>query len=205
MKEIQQLLATFLLVTALLLMTVSATLADSLWSEQSNSLYGNQSSSLYGAKSRTFQVGDLLTIDIIEQAKASSQATTSNAKKGSVLAGPGSGLLNALPQMGATWDASNRGDGATTRGGSLSAKITVQVKEVNPNGILMVEGRQVIKVNGEEQVLTVSGLARTEDISPENVILSSYIASAVIDYEGKGTVGETQKSGLITKFFHWLF
>lgn len=205
MKRMQQLAATFLFFTALLLMAVSATLADSLWSEQSNSLYGNQGSSLYGPKSRIFQVGDLLTINIVEQAQASQQAASSNDKKGSVLSGPGSGLLNALPQMGASWDSSYNGDGATTRGGSLSATITVQVKEVNPNGTLMVEGRQVIKVNGEEQVLKISGLARTEDISPQNVILSSYIASAVIEYQGKGTIGETQNSGFITKFFHWLF
>ncbi len=180
-----------------LLSIPSLTRADSLWSDQSTSLYA--------VKPKSFQVGDLLTILIEEQAKATQQATSSNGKRGSVLAGPGSGLLNALPQMGASWDSSYNGTGSTSRGGSLNAKITVHVKEVNPNGILVVEGRQVIKINGEEQVLTVSGMARTEDVSSDNIILSSYIASANIEYQGKGTIGETQKPGIITKIFHWLF
>lgn len=189
--------ATFLGIVSLLIMFTSTTLADSLWSEQS--------SSLYAAKPRTFQVGDLLTIIVVEQAKATQQAETSNGKKGSVAAGPGTGILNGLPQMGASWDSSDRGSGSTTRGGSLNAKITVEVKEVNPNGILRVEGRQVIKVNGEEQILSVSGLARALDIAPDNTILSNCISDAVIEYQGKGTIGDTQKSGIITKFFHWLF
>lgn len=171
--------------------------ADSLWSDQSGSLYK--------IKPRDFQVGDLLTIIIVEQAKATQEAKTSNGEKGKVSVGPGTGLLDLLPQIGANWDNSFDGKGTTTRGGSLNAKLTVQIKEVNPNGILGLEGRQVIKVNNEDQVLTISGTARAEDVSIDNIILSTHIANAVIEYQGKGSVGEAQDPGLLTKFFHWLF
>jgi flagellar L-ring protein FlgH len=195
MKSAIKITATFLVMIALLSFC-SLVLADSLWNNQSGSLYGN--------KPRSFQVGDLITIIIVEQAKATSEAKSSNGEKGSVSAGPGTGILGVIPQMGVNWDNNFDGKGTTTRGGSLNAKLTVQVKEVNPNGILVLEGRQVIKVNEENQVLTITGMARTEDVSIDNIVLSSNVANAVIEYKGKGIVGDGQKPGVLSQFFHWL-
>lgn len=172
--------------------------ADSLWTEQS--------SSLYNGKPRNFEVGDLLTVAIVEQAKATQQAQSLNSDAGGISASAGTGLLSGLwPAMGGNWESDYKGTGQTTRGGSLTANITVQVKEINPNGILTIEGRQVIRVNNEEQVIIISGLVRASDVSSENVVLSTKVANAVIEFQGKGTVSETQEPGLLVKFFHWLF
>ena len=173
---------------------------------QADSLWTDQSSSLYSGKPRNFEVGDLLTVAVVAQAKATQQAQSSNNETGEVVAGPGTGLLSQLmPAMGGSWESDYKGTGQTTRGGSLTANITVQVKEVSPNGLLAIEGRQVIRVNKEEQVIIISGLVRADDVSNQNIVLSTKVANAVIEFQGKGTVSETQEPGLLVKFFHWLF
>ena len=173
---------------------------------QADSLWTDHSSSLYSGKPRNFEVGDLLTVAVVEQAKATQQAQSSNNETGEVGAGPGTGLLSQLmPAMGGSWESDYKGTGQTTRGGSLTANITVQVKEVSPNGLLAIEGRQVIRVNKEEQVIIISGLVRADDVSNQNIVLSTKVANAVIEFQGKGTVSETQEPGLLVKFFHWLF
>lgn len=172
--------------------------ADSLWSDQSDSLYIN--------KMRPFHVGDLLTISIVEQASATQTADSANSKSGDLKNEASKGLLqNILPQLGASWDSKSEGSGSTTRGGSLKAKITVTVKEVMTNGNLKLEGMQQIKVNKENQTIKITGMARSEDVAADNVISSTSIADAKIEFEGTGTVGETQNTGLLTKIFHWLF
>lgn len=173
---------------------------------QADSLWTDQSSSLYNGKPRNFEVGDLLTVAIVEQAKATQQAQSSDNETGAVSAGPGTGLLSKLmPAMGGSWESDYKGTGQTTRGGSLTANISVQVKEVNPNGLLSIEGRQVIRVNKEEQLIIISGQVRASDVSSDNVVLSTKVANAVIEFQGKGTVSETQEPGILVKFFHWLF
>jgi flagellar L-ring protein precursor FlgH len=187
-----------LLFLAGLLIPVFPVAADSLWSDQS--------SSLYSAKPRNFEVGDLITILIVEQATASQQQETKTGEKGGFTAGPGTGTLQQfLPGFGMNWDSDTKGTGSTTRGGSLKATISVQIKEVNPNGIMTVEGRQVIKVNKAEQMIVLSGIIRADDVSRDNMVLSTKIANAVIEFQGKGTVNETDEPGLLTKFFNWLF
>ncbi len=173
-------------------------MGDSLWSDRSNSLFS--------AKQRNFEIGDLITILIMEQASASQQAQTNNSEKGNISTGASSGVLQQiLPSFGGNWDSSSNGKGATTRGGTLKATISVQVKDIYPNGALALEGRQVIRVNKEEQVIIISGNVKPEDISSDNSVYSNRIANAVIEFQGKGTVSETQEPGILTKIFHWLF
>ena len=95
--------------------------------------------------------------------------------------------------------------GSTTRGSSLTTKMTTRVVEELPNGILKIEGKQNITVNGEEQEIVVSGLIRTQDISPDNTILSTYVADAEISFKGAGVLGDKQEPGLLTRLFNWLF
>lgn len=173
--------------------------AASLWTDQNASLYGNNPSS--------FEVGDLITVVIVEQAKATQEAKSSSDDKGSLSAGPGTGFLaKLLPEsIGASWGNSSEGQGTTSRGGTLQGKITVQVTAVNPNGILVIEGRQVIKVNSEDQILKITGMIRSQDVTLDNITLSSNIANAVIEYQGNGNINNAQKPGILTRVFHWIF
>ncbi len=177
----------------------SNTKAASLWTDQNVSLYGN--------KPRSFEVGDLITVVIVEQAKATQEAKSSSDDRGEINAGPGTGFLAKLlpDSIGAGWGTSSEGKGTTSRGGTLQGRITVQVTAVNPSGILVIEGRQVIKVNSEDQILKITGMIRSEDVSLDNITLSSNIANAVIEYQGNGNINNAQKPGILTRVFHWIF
>lgn len=95
--------------------------------------------------------------------------------------------------------------GSTARGGTLEAKMTTRVVEIFPNGNLRIEGRQRIVINGEDQEIVVSGVVRPRDISPDNTVLSTYVADAEIVFNGTGVVGDKQTPGLLTRLLDWLF
>ncbi|MDQ1317587.1 MAG: flagellar L-ring protein FlgH [Candidatus Poribacteria bacterium] len=157
------------------------------------------------------RIGDIVTIIIAESSKASkSDATQTSKKSGS------NGSLNELfglsklpLKMGVDAGSDYNGSGITTRSGSMDAKISVTVKEVMPNGNLMLEGTRNVNVNDEAQMITISGIVRPEDIGPDNTVLSIYMANAEIKYKGQGQT--TQKPGIVTGVtnillapFHWV-
>ncbi len=151
------------------------------------------------------RVGDLVTLIIVERTEASQEARTTTSKDGEVSIGPGLGFLDIIPLIQASGGDSLSAGGTTTRGGSLQAKMTTRVVEVLPNGVLRIEGRQTIVLNGEEQEIVVSGLVRTRDIAADNTVLSTYVADAHITFKGTGVLGNEQRRGILTRLFDWLF
>jgi len=170
---------------------------SSLWDESGGSMFADR-------KAR--RVGDLVTLIIVERSEASQAARTTTSKDGEVSIGPGLGLLQGvIPLIGASGSDSLTAGGTTTRGSSLTTKMTTRVVEELPGDILRIEGRQQIVVNGEEQEIIVSGLIRVQDIAPDNTVLSTYLADASISFKGAGTLGDKQQPGLLTRIFNWLF
>ena len=91
------------------------------------------------------------------------------------------------------------GSGETSRDETMTASITARVVNVMPDGNLFIRGSREVKVNSESQFIILSGLIRPSDISPDNTILSSYIADAKIAYTGKGPVSDKQKPGWLLR------
>ena len=168
------------------------------------SLWNTGSNLVEDVKAR--RVGDLLTIIVQENTTASSAATTKSDKSDSANFAGGTGMLRRfLKDFGASAQASHSGTGATTRSGSLAAKLTVVVKEVLPNGNLAVEGEQMITINKETQKVVIAGIVRPQDIQQDNSVLSPLVANATIQYDGKGTVGDRQRKGIIGRIFDLIF
>lgn len=155
------------------------------------------------------QVGDLVTILIVETSKASQQAATDTGKEGEVGVSPSGGLLKFLPIFGVRGESKSDSRGSTTRGGTINARVTARVVEVEPNGALVLEGRQQIVVNKEQQEIILRGVVRPQDIGPDNTVLSTFLADAQIEYKGEGSIGgKRQSPGVITNLFglfDWLF
>lgn len=153
------------------------------------------------------RVGDLVTIIIVERAQATQTASTQTGREGALQVGPISlaDLLPVIPPIGGSASDKSNSSGSTTRGGSVNARMTAKVVEVLPNGNLVIEGRQTIVINGEEQVIVVSGIVRPQDIEPDNTVLSTYIADATIVYNGTGPIGDAREPGLLTRLLNWLF
>jgi len=169
---------------------------------------------------RAYQVGDLVTVNIVETARASKKANTNSARKSSIDAGISNmlGIESQLDKLAPSGFSNSSmfktsmtnsfdGSGSTSRDESMTASITARVVRVMPNGNLYIKGTRQVKVNNETQFITLSGLIRREDISPDNTVLSSYIADASIDYTGSGTVSDKQRAGWLGRAvdFVWPF
>jgi flagellar L-ring protein precursor FlgH len=157
---------------------------------------------------RAFQVGDLVTINIVETSKASKSAATKTGRESSIdagidnLLGYEGQLKKILPKdfdntsmFKASMSNSFDGSGSTDRVETMTAFMTARVMNVTTNGNLYIEGRRQIRVNNETQFIILSGLIRPTDISPNNTVLSSYIADAKIEYLGSGPVSDKQRPG----------
>jgi flagellar L-ring protein FlgH len=161
---------------------------------------------------RAHRVGDLVTINIVETSKASKKADTKTSRASSINAGINN-MIGYEARMGkylpnefdntvmfkASMANDFDGSGSTGRTESMTAAITARVLQVLPNGNLYIEGTRQVRVNNEIQYITLSGLIRPTDISPDNTILSSYIADAKIDYTGSGPVSDKQRPGWMAR------
>ncbi|MBI4522648.1 MAG: flagellar basal body L-ring protein FlgH [Deltaproteobacteria bacterium] len=167
----------------------------------------------YGDK-KAFRMGDILTIEIVENATASNTADTDLSRKSSLTASLenffGKKKFLGLFKTGqeiikSEAENSHVGAGATSRKGEVTARISALVKRVLPNGNLVVEASRTLVVNQEEQFITLTGIVRPEDISRENVVFSTQVADATITITGTGVVADKQRSGWGAWIFDWVW
>lgn len=151
------------------------------------------------------RVGDLVTIIITENARANATSNTTADNKSETSGGPGLGFLDFIKPWDMTVENKYEGDGATQRNGSLRAEITARIVEVLRNGDYRLEGSRMININGEKQLIEITGVCRPRDIAADNSILSTYISDAQIAYNGSGVVSDSADPGIVTKVLNWLF
>lgn len=154
---------------------------------------------------KAHRVGDLITILITEDSSAKSTAKTKADNKSESTGGAGLGVLNFIKPWDMSVENKYKGDGDTQRKGSLRAEITARIVEVLHNGDFRLEGTRMININGEKQLIEVTGVCRARDIQPNNTILSTYISDAQIAYNGSGMITDTSDPGVVTKVLNWLF
>lgn len=187
------------------LLTILAILFLSVFASASNSLWSDNFVDIYREKEREFEIGDIITVIIEENTAAVSSANTSVSQGSSVNAGAGFGIFDFLRSFGFSYADDDDAQGQTQRAGSINADITTLVVDILENGNLQIEGTKKIKVNGEEQIIKLSGVVRREDITKENTVPSWKIANASIELEGKGFITEKQRPNLFQRILNWIF
>lgn len=174
--------------------------ANSLWRTGSRAFFKDQ---------RAQQVGDLLTVRVRITDKAaidnSTERKRSNAEGMDVEGFFGQeDRLNKLFAKGATGKglvdlgstSSSKGEGTVKRSEQLVTDIAAVVTQVLPNGNLVIEGKQEVRVNFEVRELVVAGVVRPEDIEAGNQIDSTKIAQQRIAYGGRGQITDVQQPRL---------
>lgn len=149
------------------------------------------------ADRKAHQIGDVLTVMVLENSSATATAGTSTDKNndaGIALTTPNSQLSYSVGLQD-TFD----GSGKIARTGKLLAQISVSIIGVSLNGDLRVKGAQEIEINGEKQAINLEGRVRPKDIDEGNVVLSSRIADAHITYVGDGVLAESQHKGWLSR------
>jgi flagellar L-ring protein precursor FlgH len=167
-----------------------------------NSLWRNGSRAFFKDQ-RARQVGDIMTITVNITDKAAianeTQRSRTNSEDSGITNFFGKQTLPIIHQnipgrlLTADSTASSDGKGSVNRQEALQTNVAAVVTQVLPNGNLVVEGRQEIRVNYEMRELVVAGIVRPEDIQSDNTIDSSKIAEARIAYGGRGQVTDVQQ------------
>ena len=174
-------------------------------SYQPNSLFRSNSKGFFKDQ-RAHRVGDILTVMITISDKAQianktdrSRSSTNDAGVTGVLGSVfdtviGDDLnVSADAAVGTNSGIKDNGSGSVNRSEKLETQMAAVVVQVLPNGNLVIEGHQEVRVNFERRDLVVSGIVRPEDIGADNTIDSSKIAEARISYGGKGQITDVQQ------------
>ncbi len=168
---------------------------NSLWQTGSRTFFKDQ---------RAQRVGDILTVVVRIADKAEIDNSTKRSRSnGDSLGGTGGldnkiltilpGVSDASAAVGIKSDTSSEGAGSVNRSEDLETSIAAVVTQELPNGNLVIEGRQEVRVNYEIRELVVAGVVRPEDIGANNTIDSSKIAQARIAYGGRGQISDVQQ------------
>ncbi len=182
---------------------------NSLWRQGSRAFFKDQ---------RAGRVGDILTVVI----EIDDEATLDNKTSRTRSADESAGLDNLLGYEGeldriftedvvpgdlvnADSDSTSTGDGSVEREEEIDLRMAAVVTQIMPNGNLVIQGSQQVRVNYEMRNLTVQGVIRPEDITAVNEVPYDKIAEARISYGGEGTISDLQQPRYGQQIFDILF
>jgi flagellar L-ring protein precursor FlgH len=175
---------------------------------------------------KAWKVGDIVTIRILETSSATNTANTKTGRGSSLEAGIDTlftledwyqdkvlDYSNKFPKIDPFGSPSVKGSmksdfdgsGTTTRRGNLNAYMTARITEVLPNGNFRIVGTREVMVNNENQLIILSGVIRPRDISPDNIVESTFISDAKIAYSGSGIIDDRQRPGWLANLLNTIW
>ena len=158
---------------------------------------------------RAHDVGDILTVRLVERTNATKESSASSAKStdvdtgfpifgGRPITSNGTPILNS--EISAERSFSGQADASQSN--RLDGSVSVTVAERLRNGNLLVRGEKWITLNNGEELIRFEGLVRPVDIGPDNTIPSTKVADAKIVYSGKGMLADSSRAGWLARFFN---
>ena len=167
---------------------------------------------------RARQVGDVITIKLVEKTAAKKDAN-SEVKKNNKSTITNPTVLGTTPQFNVPGvvplasnsnnnlgfdlnsDSSFKGEADADQSNSLTGDLTAVVTRVLANGNLVIRGEKIMSLNQGDERIGMVGEVRPADIGPDNVVLSTRVANAHIVYDGKGQLADANRMGWIARFF----
>lgn len=171
--------------------------ANSLWQPGARAFFRDQ---------RAARVGDVLRVNIKFEDKAELDNATDRTRTSEEALGVPSvfGLQSKLfKRIPGKQDPSNlvelngnaktNGAGSIKRKEKLETQVAALITQLLPNGNMVIEGDQEIRVNYDLRRVSVKGVVRPQDIKADNTVDYSQIAQARIEYGGRGTIADIQQ------------
>ncbi len=172
------------------------------------SLFGQGDNPLF-SDLKAMHINDIVTVIISENIAQSSnakrnlsKASKDNLGGGVVTSAGGNGAVNSLvskingiTNIGLTTDSSNSfsGTGTNSRDEKFTTTISARIIKILSSGNYFIEGSRELLLNGEKQIIQISGVIRPYDIDQANTIDSKYIADAKILYKTEGDIDQSMK------------
>lgn len=163
---------------------------------------------------RAHAVNDLVTIRVVENIFGAGTADSALSKESKAKAGVAQlmGAESFFPDwldeaniVGAGSNTDFKGAGTTTRTSELTATVTARVVEVLPNGDLVLEGAREIDINGDRQMIVLTGVVRQADIERNNSVPSTRIGQFRIRYFGRGLIKDNLQPGWLIRVLNKIF
>ena len=151
---------------------------------------------------RARHIGDLLTVNISERTSAGKSGASTGSKSGSAsFAVPGP--LQARIGANVGLEGANKFADADTQSASnnFTGTIGVTVTEVLANGNLIVAGEKQVAMNKGVEYIRFSGMVAPDTIQPGNVVASTVIADARVEYRTNSRVDKAEVSNMFSRFF----
>ena len=158
-----------------------------------------------GADHKAQQVGDLVQVVFNFAVNSTSSAVTNVNNNYQLGVNPGSGLANlSLLRFGAGLQGGRQTQTSKTQTGqnTFVSTMEAQVTDVLPSGALRIAGNQLLDVNGEKQMMHITGLVRQEDVDSTDSVLSTRVADVQATFSGNF---EDKHKGLVSKILDFLF
>jgi flagellar L-ring protein precursor FlgH len=163
---------------------------------------------------RRVKVHDLVTVIVREEKRATTDSDLKREKKWEIEAELKKWIrLNeecklvpqefpaGNPAIDLTYDDKYEGKGKVGRKDSLITRITAEVIDVKPNGTLVLEAQKDISVDEDRQIATLTGICRSDDISPQNTVLSTQLADVRIDIQHSGPARDAARRGWLARLW----
>lgn len=168
-------------------------------------------------KVEKIKVHDLITIIIREDKQSTTDARTKSEKDWNVQSEfkkwfrlnkedhlVGQQFPEPIPGVDFDFEHEWEGKGKVDRRDSLTTRITATVIDVKPNGNLILEARKVISSDEETQTVTLTGECRVSDVTPQNTVLSTQIASLEVTAKHSGAARDAARRGWLMRAFDFL-
>ncbi len=184
------------------------------------SLFGQGDNPLF-SDLKAMHLNDVVTVTITEKTAQSSTGKKALTKQSSdslgagiTTVGGGTGVLgtvsnnlNNLTNIGFTTGSNNAftGNGSNTRNETFTTTILARIIKILNNGHYFIEGSRELLINGEKQIIQVSGVIRPYDIDKNNNIDSKYIADAKTLYKTEGDIDQTTTKPWGAKFMETIW
>jgi flagellar L-ring protein FlgH len=167
-----------------------------------NSLWRNGSRAFFKDQ-RAHQVGDILTVKVnindTAQFQDQTQVQRTATEDNEITNFLGANRINnpakaVLPGSLITANSNTQSNalGSINRTDQLLTNVAAVVVQLLPNGNMVIQGKQEVRLNTEMRVLVVAGVVRPEDIDSDNSIDLPKIAEARVAYGGAGTLSTIQ-------------
>lgn len=177
---------------------------------QPGSLYNPVGASFLFEDRKAARVGDLITVQLVENTQAQKKADTKIKKDDQtdinppLLFGRSNPLIDG-GKFGFETDIETtrdfKAESNSKQSNTLTGTVTVMVVQVLPNGNLMVRGDKWVNINTGEEFVRISGIVRPQDVRPDNTVPSTRVANARIAYGGTGQMAEANSRGWLSRFF----
>ena len=162
---------------------------------------------------RSWRVGDIVTIKVTQNAAATKNVSQNLGRSDNVNStvsnlfglptsfGHSSSTTKFNPNISYSSANTLAGSGATAQSDSFAATVSAIVRRIRPNGDLVIAGADEIKLVGGKEYIRIAGVVRPEDIQPGNVVPSTQMADAHIEFSGDGETYLAPKMGLLQRTF----